>query len=133
MKTALIIHGVEGHSGVHWQQWLHDELIRIGYKVMMPTFPHPDHPDRFERLQTARKLVGKTDVSKLTIVGHSLGVATALDLIETVGKKIDTLISVSGFAVDYGADLNGYFMRERNINLKKVRELVRKKICYLRR
>ena len=126
MKTVLILHGISGYAGKHWMQWLHDELVSLGYKVIMPTLPDTDHPIREKWLNTAKDLVGDTDYKNLTIVGHSLGVVTALDLIESRNKKIERLISVSGFAVDYGADLNGYFMQERNIDLKKIRKQVEK-------
>jgi len=124
MKTALILHGICGHAGIHWQQWLHDELIKKGYKVMMPNLPDPNRPNRDKWLKTATKVTSKIDYSNLTIVGHSLGVVTALDLIEQSGKKVEKLFSVSGFAKDYGAELNSYFLKGKKINLKKVKKLV---------
>jgi uncharacterized protein len=126
MKTVLILHGIGGHAGKHWMQWLHDELVHLRYKVIIPSLPDPDHPDRETWLELAKKLTKNVDFKHLTLIGHSLGVATALDLIEAKNKKVERLISVAGFAVDYGADLNGYFMREQNINLAKVRKLVGK-------
>ena len=127
MKTVLIIHGVDGHAGIHWQQWLHDELVHDGVRVIMPTLPSADHPRRKKWLEELQKLVSDVDFSELTIVGHSLGVPAALDLVEAEEKKIVGLISVSGFGDDYSADLNSYFMRERNIDYKKVRSLTKKR------
>lgn len=126
MKTVLIIHGICGHAGIHWQRWLHDELLKKGYKVVMPDLPNPDRPDRDEWLETVDRLTSDVDFSDLVIVGHSLGVTTALDLIEQSGKKIDTLISIAGFAEDYGADLNSYFLKDKNIDLDKVKNSIRK-------
>lgn len=123
MKTALIIHGIGGHAGIHWQGWLKDELIKKGYKVLMPDLPNPDHPDRQEWLQTLIELVKDVNFSNLTIIGHSLGVTTALDFLESLGKSVNTLISVSGFAEDYGAELNSYFLKERKIDFANVRKL----------
>lgn len=124
MKTALIIHGICGHAGIHWQGWLHDELVKKGYKVLMPDLPNSDRPDRGEWLREIKKLVSELDFSELTIIGHSLGVTTALDLIEQSSKKVKMLISVSGFAKDYGAELNSYFLKEKEVDLEKVKELV---------
>ncbi|MFC1600626.1 RBBP9/YdeN family alpha/beta hydrolase [Patescibacteria group bacterium] len=126
MKTALIIHGIQGHAGIHWQQWLHDELVQKGYKVIMSDLPNPGKPDRKEWLEALMKLTVDIDFSKLVIIAHSLGVTTALDLIEKSGVKIDKLISISGFVEDYGAKLNSYFMKDRDIDLQKVKDLVEK-------
>lgn len=46
--TALILHGVSGNAGKHWMQWLHDELVKLGIEVIMPTLPNSDNPDFFE-------------------------------------------------------------------------------------
>jgi predicted alpha/beta hydrolase family esterase len=60
-------------------------------------------------------------LAELTIVGHSLGVTAALDFIEQAQETIKKLVSVSGFAIDYGAELNGYYLREKTIDFAKVR------------
>ena len=46
--TILIIHGINGYAGKHWQQWFYDELLHLGHTVIMPTMPNPDKPDREE-------------------------------------------------------------------------------------
>ncbi|MBL7159496.1 serine hydrolase family protein [Candidatus Microgenomates bacterium] len=120
--TVLILHGIGGHAGIHWQQWLYDELVKAGHTVLMPNLPNPDHPDREEWLKTAQKTISSVDLSKLIIIGHSLGVTTALDLIEKLNTPINILISVSGFSEDYGADLNSYFLKEKSIDFNKVNQ-----------
>lgn len=126
MKTVLIIHGIEGYSGIHWQQWLYDQLIKREYKVIMPDMPKAAHPDREEWLRTVKDLTKNVDFSELILVGHSLGVPTALDLIKSENKKIKALISVSGFAEDYGAELNSYFLKEKELNFEKIRKSLEK-------
>lgn len=125
MRTVLIIHGIQGHAGVHWQKWLHDELVNSGYKVLMPTLPRAMRPDRSEWLETTRKMVSEVNFSELSIVGHSLGVVTGLDLVEAENKEISRLVTVSGFGKGYGAELNDYFLKERNIDFLKLRSLVK--------
>ena len=120
--TVLILHGIQGHAGIHWQQWLHNELIKAGHAVLMPNLPNSDHPDRIEWLKTAQKVISGVDLSNLVIVGHSLSVTTALDLIEKLNTPINILISVSGFSEDYGADLNSYFLKEKSINFNKINQ-----------
>jgi predicted alpha/beta hydrolase family esterase len=118
--TILIIHGIGGHAGIHWQQWAHDYLVENGFEVLMPNMSRPNHPDRKTWLKEVKKAVEGVDLSQLTVVGHSLGVVTALDFIEQLDKPIKGLIAVSGFATDYGAELNSYFMKEKNIDFEKV-------------
>ena len=114
----LILHGIEGFAGIHWQQWLSDNLIERDYKVVMPNLPNSNHPDRKIWLETVKEIVKGLDLADLVIVAHSLSVSVVLDLIEEV--QIKSLISVSGFAYDYGVELNSYFLGERNINFDKV-------------
>lgn len=128
MKTVLILHGIEGYAGIHWQKWLHDELGKKGYKIIMPDLPNPNKPDRKTWLNIVVELVKRINPHDLIIVGHSLGVVTALDLIERMDNKIGMLVSVSGFSEDCRAELNSYFMKEKIINLKKLKSLINKSI-----
>lgn len=118
--TILILHGIGGYAGIHWQKWLYDNLVKDGYGVIMPNMPEPDRPDRKTWLKTVQEITRSVDSSDLVIFAHSLGVTTALDLIEQ--SPIKALISVSGFASDYGADLNSYFLREKTVNFGKVKK-----------
>ena len=121
MKTALIIHGIGGHAGIHWQQWLRDELKKQGYTVLMPTMPNSGHPDRKAWLATIVETLQDTALEDLTIIGHSLGATTALDFLEQATVKVTKFVSVSGFAKDYGAELNHYFLTEKSIDFEKVK------------
>jgi predicted alpha/beta hydrolase family esterase len=123
--TILILHGIGGRAGIHWEGWLAQELEKLGNRVIMPTLPAAERSDRKTWLNSVRKLVDDVDLSDLIIVGHSLGVVTALDLIEQTPVK--ALISVSGFVSDYGAEMNGYFLKEKTIDFDKVNKNLQKK------
>lgn len=124
--TVLILHGVGGKSGDHWEQWLHDVLRAKGISTLMPQLPHSDHPNRNEWLQTVIDQTKDINESELVIVAHSLGVATALDFIEQTSGIVNALISLSGFPYDYGSELNNYFMKQKNINFNFVRQHLNK-------
>ncbi|HZL07770.1 MAG TPA: alpha/beta fold hydrolase [Candidatus Dormibacteraeota bacterium] len=125
MKTVLIIHGFGGHAGIHWQQWLSNQLEAQGHKVLMPDMPEPDHPDRKVWLEATRQTLAGVNLGQLTIVGHSLGVVTALDFIEQADSQVNRLLSVAGFAKDYGSEEIGYFLSERIIDFESVKDKLR--------
>ncbi|MDQ6985646.1 MAG: alpha/beta hydrolase [Candidatus Dojkabacteria bacterium] len=101
-------------------QWLYDELVKDNHEVIMPTLPNADHPSRNECLNEIIKLLKDLNHKELVMIGHSLGVTSALDYIEECNKKVLGLISVSGFHLDTGHELNSYFMKEKDIDFEKV-------------
>jgi uncharacterized protein len=120
--TVLILHGIGGKAGNHWQQWLHDELIKKDCRIIMPNLPSPNHPDRKEWLGTIKEFLKNVEPEELIIVGHSLGVVSALDFIEQAKGKINAFISVAGFSKDYKSELNSYFLSEKSIDFNKVKK-----------
>lgn len=120
--TILILHGVDGKAGDHWERWLHDQLLAQGHTVLMPTLPHSEHPERNEWFSEVKSLLNEIILDDLVIVAHSLGVPTALDFIESSPRKIAALISVAGFSSNYGSELNEHFMSKKSIDFTKVRE-----------
>jgi predicted alpha/beta hydrolase family esterase len=123
----LIIHGIQGRAGKHWQQWLHDQLSSKQHNVIMETYPNPDHPDRSQWLATAQASISNIPPEDLIIVTHSLGAVTALDLIEDMTSNIRGLVTVAGFYRDYGAELNSYFLINHLVNIATVKNKLIKK------
>lgn len=128
--TILILHAIDSHAGAHWEQWLHDELTTQGHTVLMPNLPAAEHPNRATWLSTVQTVVKNVPTNELVLVGHSLGVVTALDFIEHSPTDVRGLISVAGFGRDYGAELNSYFMREREIDFTTIRQKVGKAFVF---
>jgi hypothetical protein len=119
--TVLILHGIGGHAGRHWMQWLHDQLEKRGFEVLMPELPDSDKPDNVKWRQTISKLINSHDADKLIIVGHSMGVPAALEIIQDLAEPIAGLVSVAGFYRDYDSELNTKFMSKCLIDIKKAR------------
>ena len=126
--TILILHGTDGHAGIHWQQRLHDELTKKGHTVLMPNLPNANHPNRTDWLKTIKGILTDVTPDQLIIVGHSLGVPAALDFVEQATSKIKMLISVAGFSDNYGSEYNDYFMKIKNIDFLKVKNHLQKSV-----
>lgn len=120
--TILILHGIMGNSEENWFPWLKQQLTLQGHTVIVPNLPDTNHPSRQLWLDTVTSLLKNIDHSELIIIGHSLGVTTALDYLETCSQKIKLLVSVSGFHQDYGLELNSNFLSEKNIDLNTVKQ-----------
>ena len=96
MKTAFIIHGSFGNPNENWFPWLKVELEKIGYLVFVPEFPTPEN----QSLNSWRKVFDeyKNIISDETIfIGHSLGPAFILDILENIDVEISACFFVAGF------------------------------------
>lgn len=125
---VLILHGIHGHAGKHWMQWLHDRLSENGFEVIMPTLPNstdPSYSDWIPFLQKIFESFSDNDLKDLIIVGHSMGVPAVLEVIQNLNSPIKALYSVAGFYRDYGSELNTKFMSSLNINISKARSNIR--------
>src|SRR5689334_2379253 len=98
--TFLILHGIHGHAGKHWMGWLNDELIKSGHKILMPTLPNANNPTVEEWRDSINDILKDLNKSELIIVGHSMGVPAALEIIQNLNTSINGLISVAGFYRD---------------------------------
>jgi len=90
-KNALLIHGLNGHVNENWKPWLKAELEKNNWAVSVPLLPKADHPIISEWNEV---LAGEFKGNSV-IVGHSLGCAAALNLVQTMGKKVHKLILVA--------------------------------------
>ena len=125
--VILILHDIESKAGAHWMGWLSNKCEKLGHRVIMPDLPSPNHPKRGEWLKKIFWETEDVDLANLVVVGHSLGVTSALDFIEALKVPVKALISVSGFYRDYGVELNSYFLKDRyiDLNLNKVEKNVK--------
>ena len=81
MKNLLILHGIYGSPDENWFPWLKKELEREDIEVVIPHLPtkEPLKPeDWWEAFKEYESLINEDTI----IVGHSLGAAFALKIIE---------------------------------------------------
>lgn len=94
MATAFIFHGVGGNSQENWFPWLKEQLEAQGMKVIVPGFPNADHPDF--AAWTKHLSQYESQISEDSIfIGHSLGGAFAMRVLETLKHPIAATFLVS--------------------------------------
>ena len=104
MKKIFIIHGSNSSPRENWFPWLNNELEKIGNKVFVPQFPIPKIPTPgghkidlwIKEFEKYKKYLDKDSI----IIAHSRGTTFSLQLLPTLGIKIDGLFLV-GPVIDY--------------------------------
>ena len=90
----ILLHGHGGSSNRNFFPWLKKELEKRGYKVSVTKLPNPDSPNIDEKVDYILK---HEKINEDTIIlGHSLGGAVALQVLEKLDKPIKKLILVAG-------------------------------------
>ena len=94
--NVFIIHGSFGSPEENWFPWLKEELEKLGHRVFVPVFPTPEG----QSLDVWKKAFEKYKqfLEEETIfVGHSLGPAFILNLLEGLNKPVKAAFFVAGF------------------------------------
>lgn len=118
----FIIHGSFGSPNENWFPWLKNELEEQKHTVIMPTFPTPEG----QSLNSWNKVFDKylNDIDGDTIlIGHSLGCAYILNLLEQVSVKAAFLVSgwIGSLSIPEYDDVN-YSFTDRDFNFDKIKQ-----------
>lgn len=128
MVNVFIIHGTEGNPERNWFPWLKSELEKLGCKVFVPRFPTPENQNLDNWLNVFEKYKKYLDANSI-VVGHSLGPAFLLNVLERTNKPIKAAFFVAGFTGLLGNqrydELNGTFS-DRSFEWKKIKEHCKK-------
>lgn len=94
--NIFIIHGAYGNPQENWFPWLKNELEEEGCKVIVPKFPTPENQNLDSWLEVFKNY--EKYVAENTIfVGHSIGPAFILNILERINVKVLASFFVSGF------------------------------------
>ncbi len=94
--SVFIFHGTGGNSQENWIPWLKQKLEKLGLTVFVPQFPTPEGQNVDNWIKTFDAF--QKDVDKETIfVGHSIGSAMILRLLELRSSPIKGAVLVSAF------------------------------------
>ena len=94
--NIFIIHGSFGNPKENWFPWLKRELEKTGHKVFVPIFPTPKKQNLNNWLKVFEPYETYLNEQSI-IIGHSLGPAFILSILETLEKSIQACYFVSGF------------------------------------
>jgi predicted alpha/beta hydrolase family esterase len=108
-KRVLIIHAWESSPQEHWYEEEKKILEEMGYEVFLPELPGGRWPKLVEWLEIIKEF--KPDENTI-LIGHSLGPAAILRYLEKSGQKVETIISIAGFAKSLGFKETDNFVEE---------------------
>ncbi|MFH1448257.1 MAG: alpha/beta fold hydrolase [Candidatus Micrarchaeota archaeon] len=98
---AILVHGAYGNPEENWFPWLKRELEKLGFNVFVPEFPTPGNQNLENWLRVFeeyRRHLGPDTI----LVGHSLGPAFILHVLEKFDRPIWGAFFVAGFISEIG-------------------------------
>ncbi len=98
---VIIIHGAYGTSKENWFPWLEMKLKNDGVKVYIPKFPTPEGQTLDNWMKVFNKYLNILDENTI-LVGHSLGPAFILNVLERVNKVVKAAFLVAPFVGSLG-------------------------------
>ena len=113
----VLLHGHGGSPNSNFFPWLKNELEHRGYEVSVSRLPEPDSPNIDKKVEYVLKEEKITE--NTVIIGHSLGGAVSLQILEKLNKPIKKLVLVAGAL-------------RKEFNFDKIRKNVKDGIIYLR-
>ena len=88
---VVVLHGAHGGPDTNWFPWLHAELENQGVEVVRPRFPTPQDQSLEAWFEAYDRAVASLLPAPTILVGHSLGAAMALRLVERAAAPFDGL------------------------------------------
>lgn len=96
MANVIIIHGAYGNPEENWFPWLKKELGKPDCNVFVPKFPTPENQTLENWLKVFEKYERYLDENTM-VIGHSLGCAFLLNVLERANRPIKSAFLVAGF------------------------------------
>jgi predicted alpha/beta hydrolase family esterase len=96
MTNIIIIHGTGGDPESNWFPWLKSELEKLGCRVFVPKFPTPKNQSLENWLKVLKDYERYLNKDSI-VVGHSLGPAFLLGILEKLNHPIKAAFFVAGF------------------------------------
>ncbi len=94
IERVLIIHGYGTNASECFYPWIKNKLISKGFDVELPNLPNDTYPKASDNI---KYILNGYPKKKDIIIAHSLGVPTALKMIENLDYSIKSLYLIAGF------------------------------------
>ncbi len=94
--NVIIFHGAFGHPKENWLPWLKSKLEKLGCEVYIPKFPTPKNQNLKNWLKVFRNYQQYLNKNSI-LIGHSLGVAFILNILERLNYPVKASFLVAGF------------------------------------
>lgn len=121
MTNILVIHGSFGHPKENWLPWLKSKLEKLKCKVFIPKFPTPKNQSLKNWLRVFRGYRKYLDRNSI-VVGHSLGSAFLLNVLEGLGHPARAAFFISMFTkLPNNLEANKSFT-DRRFDWEKIRQ-----------
>lgn len=101
--TAVIIHGTGGSPEGNWFPWLKDELKAREINTVVPQFPTTEGQSIDSWFKVFDTEIGSS-LENLILIGHSIGAAMALNVLNRSESKVRATFLVAGFLGMLGND-----------------------------
>ncbi|NQV90340.1 alpha/beta fold hydrolase [Candidatus Uhrbacteria bacterium] len=111
MKRVIVVHCWDGYPEYCWYPWLVRELASCGIETVVPSMPETAFPKQSSWVPLLAEIIGKPDLETI-LVGHSIGCATIMRYLETLGEgeQIGGAVFVAGFTTDLGfKEIHNFF------------------------
>jgi len=95
-KRVFIIHRWAGGAEDDWRPWLKNELLKLGYEVVVPEMPDTEIPVIEKWVSYLAEVVKEVD-EQTYFIGHSIGCQAILRYLEKVNQPIGGAIFVAGW------------------------------------
>ena len=131
MNKAFIIHGAYGNPDENWFPWLKEELKKLGFEVISPTFPTPEDQSLENWNKVFEEYIDQLDENTI-MIGHSLGCPFILNVLQNAYTKIEAVYLVSGFhtLLDHPIDKINKTFVENDFDWEKIRSNCEKIIMF---
>ena len=93
----IVLHGAHGGPDTNWFPWLQAVLNADGIEVLRPRFPTPQGQSLEAWLHAYDVALESSPLAPTILVGHSLGAAMALRLVERASEPFEGLFLAAGF------------------------------------
>ena len=124
MVNILVIHGAYGSPEENWIPWLKKELESLGHTVIVPKFPTPENQTLDKWLAVFEEF--RQFLSGAIVVGHSLGVAFLLNILESNRAKAAFFVAGVSGPLDNKYDPTMTTFSHRKFDWNKIRKHCRK-------